>query len=139
MSQISINFKFIIWYEAVVAEWLRRLTRNQIPSGSVGSSPTDREMMLFTFPWITGKNQKVWYQLWILIPSFRLVHAITPMEENKSFLEKVQFGEKLCGINSDASLLGSWRQGMLRVWLIWVKFFWKYYWCNLALSICIEY
>ena len=27
---------------AVVAEWLRRLTRNQIPSGSVGSSPTDR-------------------------------------------------------------------------------------------------
>ena len=26
---------------AVVAEWLRRLTRNQIPSGSVGSSPTD--------------------------------------------------------------------------------------------------
>ena len=28
---------------AVVAEWLRRLTRNQIPSGSVGSSPTDRD------------------------------------------------------------------------------------------------
>ena len=27
-----------------MAEWLRRLTRNQIPSGSVGSSPTDREM-----------------------------------------------------------------------------------------------
>ena len=27
--------------EAVVAEWLRRLTRNQIPSGSVGSNPTD--------------------------------------------------------------------------------------------------
>ena len=24
-----------------MAEWLRRLTRNQIPSGSVGSSPTD--------------------------------------------------------------------------------------------------
>uniref|UniRef100_A0A8D8TFV9 Uncharacterized protein n=1 Tax=Cacopsylla melanoneura TaxID=428564 RepID=A0A8D8TFV9_9HEMI len=34
----------IIWicgYQAVVAEWLRRLTRNQIPSGSVGSNPTD--------------------------------------------------------------------------------------------------
>ena len=33
------------WYDfhirAVVAEWLRRLTRNQIPSGSVGSNPTD--------------------------------------------------------------------------------------------------
>ena len=27
--------------EAVVAEWLRRLTRNQIPSGSAGSSPAD--------------------------------------------------------------------------------------------------
>ena len=25
---------------ADVAEWLRRLTRNQIPSGSVGSNPT---------------------------------------------------------------------------------------------------
>ena len=26
---------------AVVAEWLRRLTRNQFPSGSAGSSPAD--------------------------------------------------------------------------------------------------
>ena len=26
--------------DADVAEWLRRLTRNQIPSGSVGSNPT---------------------------------------------------------------------------------------------------
>ena len=30
-------------YTAVVAEWLRRLTRNQFPSGSVGSNPTDCE------------------------------------------------------------------------------------------------
>ena len=29
---------------AVVAEWLRRLTRNQFPSGSVGSNPTDCEI-----------------------------------------------------------------------------------------------
>ena len=28
-----------------MAEWLRRLTRNQIPSGSVGSSPADCEML----------------------------------------------------------------------------------------------
>ena len=35
--------------QAVVAEWLRRLTRNQIPSGSVGSSPTDRVKELFFF------------------------------------------------------------------------------------------
>ena len=26
-----------------MAEWLRRLTRNQFPSGSVGSNPTDCE------------------------------------------------------------------------------------------------
>ena len=32
---------------AVVAEWLRRLTRNQIPSGSVGSNPTDCEISFF--------------------------------------------------------------------------------------------
>ncbi len=32
---------------AVVAEWLRRLTRNQIPSGSVGSNPTDCETLAF--------------------------------------------------------------------------------------------
>jgi len=32
---------------------------------------------------------------------FRLVHAITPLEEGKSFLEKVQLGGKLCGLNDD--------------------------------------
>ncbi len=30
-----------------MAERLRRLTRNQIPSGSVGSNPTDCEMFLY--------------------------------------------------------------------------------------------
>ena len=29
---------------AVVAEWLRRLTRNQFPSGSAGSNPADCEI-----------------------------------------------------------------------------------------------
>ena len=38
-------------HEAVVAEWLRRLTRNQIPSGSVGSNPTDCESLIF-FCWV---------------------------------------------------------------------------------------
>ena len=33
-----------------MAEWLRRLTRNQIPSGSVGSNPTDCETFLFSPP-----------------------------------------------------------------------------------------
>ena len=31
---------------AVVAEWLRRLTRNQFPSGSAGSNPADCETIL---------------------------------------------------------------------------------------------
>jgi hypothetical protein len=38
-----VNVKQIIPMAAVVAERLRRLTRNQIPSGSVGSNPTDCE------------------------------------------------------------------------------------------------
>ena len=36
----KLNFDQIL-YEAVVAEWLRRLTRNQIPFGSAGSNPAD--------------------------------------------------------------------------------------------------
>ena len=46
--------------DAVVAEWLRRLTRNQIPSGSVGSNPTDCEYPPF---FLTGlKCQRdVWF------------------------------------------------------------------------------
>ena len=32
-----------------MAEWLRRLTRNQIPSGSVGSNPTDCGNLFSTF------------------------------------------------------------------------------------------
>ena len=35
---------------AVVAEWLRRLTRNQFPSGSVGSNPTDCDNSFFPSP-----------------------------------------------------------------------------------------
>ena len=35
---------------AVVAEWLRRLTRNQFPSGSVGSNPTDCVKYFFLPP-----------------------------------------------------------------------------------------
>ncbi len=33
------------------------------------------------------------------------MHALTPLEENKSFLEKVKLGEQLCGISSEESLL----------------------------------
>ena len=34
---------------AVVAEWLRRLTRNQFRSAGVGSNPTDRECFSVVF------------------------------------------------------------------------------------------
>lgn len=37
--------------------------------------------------------------------TYTLAHAITPLEENKSFLEKVEFGEKLCGIAEDESFI----------------------------------
>jgi len=33
--------------------------------------------------------------------TYKLVHAITPLEENKSFLEKVELGLKLCGIKEN--------------------------------------
>ena len=36
-------------WAAVVAEWLRRLTRNQIPSGSAGSNPADCEFFSTIF------------------------------------------------------------------------------------------
>ena len=38
-------------YAAVVAEWLRRLTRNQIPSGSAGSNPADCDT-IFILPFL---------------------------------------------------------------------------------------
>ena len=39
-----------------MAEWLRRLTRNQFRSAGVGSNPTDREYFLFCLlcPFVTG-------------------------------------------------------------------------------------
>ena len=40
---------------AVVAEWLRRLTRNQFPSGSAGSNPADCEIV-FPFPHLWHSN-----------------------------------------------------------------------------------
>ena len=43
LSMDSLMARKLFCNLAVVAEWLRRLTRNQIPSGSVGSNPTDCE------------------------------------------------------------------------------------------------
>ena len=43
-GQIKWLTKYKYRRTAVVAEWLRRLTRNQFPSGSVGSNPTDCEI-----------------------------------------------------------------------------------------------
>jgi hypothetical protein len=38
-------------HRAVVAEWLRRLTRNQFPSGSAGSNPADCDT-IFILPFL---------------------------------------------------------------------------------------
>ena len=46
--------------QAVVAERLRRLTRNQIPFGSVGSNPTNCENLLF---FIENENFEVLIKL----------------------------------------------------------------------------
>ncbi len=55
-DSIQIRKNIPLYQQAVVAERLRRLTRNQIPSGSVGSNPTDREYFyifhVFLFIWI---------------------------------------------------------------------------------------
>ena len=37
----------------VVAEWLRRLTRNQLPSGSAGSNPANCEYFFFFATFVT--------------------------------------------------------------------------------------
>ena len=47
--------------EAVVAEWLRRLTRNQIPSGSAGSSPADRGRNFFHTMYAQRNNEQIRY------------------------------------------------------------------------------
>ena len=39
-STVELFFDILKVKQADVAEWLRRLTRNQFPSGSVGSNPT---------------------------------------------------------------------------------------------------
>ena len=49
---------------AVVAEWLRRLTRNEFPFGSVGSNPTNCE----NFGWISVRlHARVKYVLAYLV------------------------------------------------------------------------
>ena len=57
------SHNYYICIVAVVAEWLRRLTRNQIPSGSVGSSPTDCDISFklhFNYWVIIKKLQHSW-------------------------------------------------------------------------------
>ena len=49
-GQIKWLTKYKYRRTAVVAEWLRRLTRNQFPSGSVGSNPTDCDNSFFPSP-----------------------------------------------------------------------------------------
>jgi hypothetical protein len=78
-------------------------------------------LCLFCDQFATTFDKSIWLLINNIIIS-RLVHAITPLEENKSFLEKVEgetytsnhlmfvflqveFGEKLCGIAEDESFI----------------------------------
>ena len=55
-ADVAVTKFGILLKEAVVAEWLRRLTRNQFPSGSVGSNPTDCASFLnFLMDYISNK------------------------------------------------------------------------------------
>ena len=70
---------------AVVAEWLRRLTRNQIPFGSVGSNPTNCEFICYsfvltinTFTFIvmhTFLDVFHWIETWRYIVFFNIVYT----------------------------------------------------------------
>ena len=63
------KFILLTWslQNAVVAEWLRRLTRNQFRSAGVGSNPTDREYFL-----VGAKFFCIYALGWVLQ---RLLHA----------------------------------------------------------------
>ena len=67
-----------------MAERLRRLTRNQIPSGSVGSNPTDRELFSIFF---NAKVFKITFKKYIFILSLSLVsHFIDVSRKSILFL-----------------------------------------------------
>ena len=54
-------------WPAVVAEWLRRLTRNQFPSGSAGSNPADCENFLFSFSHTCDTHTLLKYRNWQIL------------------------------------------------------------------------
>ena len=54
-------------WPAVVAEWLRRLTRNQFPSGSAGSNPADCEIF-FSFSHICDTHTRLFVWNWPIFP-----------------------------------------------------------------------
>ena len=55
-ADVAVTKFGILLKEAVVAEWLRRLTRNQFPSGSIGSNPTDCETFSAFQLFLTERN-----------------------------------------------------------------------------------
>ena len=71
--------------EAVVAEWLRRLTRNQIPFGSVGSSPTDCE---FFFDGLTTVIHKLLTVASHLYSTGRMNNFLMIIRLNRNYAEQ---------------------------------------------------
>ena len=62
-------------HQAVVAERLRRLTRNQIPTWSVGSNPTDRDNILFS-------NDILFLSIRINVTSFSSISSYSNSEND---------------------------------------------------------
>ena len=72
---------------AVVAEWLRRLTRNQFPSGSVGSNPTNCD-----HGWI-----------FVFVSSS---HAVSSSLDDHQFLDSLVVRISACHVEGPGSIPG---------------------------------
>ena len=93
----GLGWHIFVWL-AVVAEWLRRLTRNQIPSGSVGSNPTDCGENIFAK--FNGDTQQA-QTIFIYIQ----VDALLPSGSQRKFWREKQscymgLSHPLCGITA---------------------------------------
>ena len=75
VRMIVLVHQTVLTYRAVVAQWLRRLTRNQFRSAGVGLNPTDRESFIKIKQVFYGTLQPYWINTFKLFtqPVFYLV------------------------------------------------------------------
>ena len=107
----------MVW--AVVAERLRRLTRNQIPSGSVGSNPTDCDYnFFFTFKCkICKKNGKGDHQrkssTYVNAPGGPLCYHSATYQNGTDLIRYVQLHPLACSVINTFRLLTDWEMQLL--------------------------